>query len=258
MYRTAANRLLHHASLIKNNGGSHLRRLPVLGTVITSSRFSTTADLQTSPNQTFHPSDSSTSSSTVGDDSRQGSKNTRAEYVEAQARVLQASLRHVIKFGWSEEVMIAGAKEVGVSPSIVGSFPRKEETLVEFFMDDSLQRLIHKIVSGEELQQLIPSQRISKLAHPMNGPTSFKQRAMLDDEIWHAAGDEASDIDWHVKRTFLGGIYSTTEIYMLIDRSPKFCDTWLFLDDRATYLAEAVGAGMGSSLQGFAGKVFQR
>ncbi|KAK8660039.1 hypothetical protein V6N13_050975 [Hibiscus sabdariffa] len=155
MYPTAANRLLHHASLIKNSGGSHLRRLPILGIVITSSRFSTTADLQTSPNQTFHPSDSSTSSSsssTAEDDSRHGSKNSRAEYEEEQARVLQTSLRHIIKFGWSEKAMIAGAKEVGVSPSIVGSFPRKEAALVEFFMDDCLQRLIHRIDSGKELQ----------------------------------------------------------------------------------------------------------
>jgi ubiquinone biosynthesis protein COQ9 len=43
---------------------------------------------------------------------------------------------------------------------------------------------------------------------------------MLVDEIWHAVGDEGSDIDWYVKRTVLGGIYSTTEIYMLTDSSP--------------------------------------
>lgn len=43
---------------------------------------------------------------------------------------------------------------------------------------------------------------------------------MLVDEIWHAAGDNAFDIDWYVKRTVLGGIYSTTEIYMLTDNSP--------------------------------------
>ena len=35
---------------------------------------------------------------------------------------------------------------------------------------------------------------------------------MLVDEIWHVVSDEASDIDWHVKRTVLEGIYSTTEI----------------------------------------------
>ena len=57
-------------------------------------------------------------------------------------------------------------------------------------------------------------------AQPVNVPTSFKQRAVLVDEIWHAAGDNASDIDWYAKRTVLGGIYSTTEIYMLTDTSP--------------------------------------
>lgn len=65
-------------------------------------------------------------------------------------------------------------------------------------------------------------------AQPLNVPTSFKQRAMLIDEIWHAAGDESSDIDWYVKRTVLGGIYSTTEVYMLTDSSPGMI--WWLLD----------------------------
>ncbi|KAH1056966.1 hypothetical protein J1N35_035031 [Gossypium stocksii] len=299
MYRTVVNRIL----LTKNTGGGRrcLLRFPHLRTAVTSSRFSTTTEPQTFPNRPLNPADSSTSSSltsfqtssAAGDIPRQERKNPQAEYQGEQARFLQASLRHVLRLGWSEEAMIAGAKEVGISPSIVGSFPRKEAALVEFFMDDCLQRLIDRIDSGEELQDLIPSQRIYKLvrfrlemqapyvskwpqalsiqAHPLNVSTSFKQRAMLVDEIWHAAGDEASDLDWYVKRTVLGGIYSTTEIYMLTDSSPEFRDTWLFLDNRvkdafdlkktiqeAKYLAEAVGAGMGSSLQGFVGKVIQR
>lgn len=57
-------------------------------------------------------------------------------------------------------------------------------------------------------------------AQPANLATSFKQRAMLVDEIWHAAGGDTSDIDWYVNRTILGGIYSATEIYMLTDSSP--------------------------------------
>lgn len=57
-------------------------------------------------------------------------------------------------------------------------------------------------------------------AQPANLATSFKQRATLVDEIWHAAGGDTSNIDWYVKRTILGGIYSTTEIYMLSDDSP--------------------------------------
>lgn len=35
------------------------------------------------------------------------------------------------RVGWTDAAMIAGAREAGVSPSVVGSFPRKEAALVE-------------------------------------------------------------------------------------------------------------------------------
>ncbi|KAK9274723.1 hypothetical protein L1049_021974 [Liquidambar formosana] len=313
MYRTAARRLLHCPSR-GNNSRLRFYHLPA---IINSSRFSTSANSHSSSNQTPNQpphippetpcyanstsssSSSSSSTSTAEEAHRHESRSSgggaarqaKVEYEDEQARLLQASLRHVIRLGWTEAAMIAGAREVGLSPSIIGSFPRKEAALVEFFMDECLQRLIDKIDSEEELKNLIPSEHISKLvrirlemqapyiskwpqalsiqAQPLNVSTSFKQRAMLIDEIWHAVGDEASDIDWYVKRTILGGIYSTTEVYMLTDSSPEFRDTWAFLNDRvkdafdlkkavqeAKYFAEAVGAGMGNSLQGFMKKVF--
>ncbi|KAL6010587.1 hypothetical protein ACLOJK_001021 [Asimina triloba] len=194
-----------------------------------------------------------------------------------------------VKLGWSEAALISGARDVGLSPSIVSSFTRKEAA--PHFMDECLQRLINRIDAGEGLKSLILSERLAKLirirlemqepylskwpqalsiqAQPPNIATSFKRRAMLVDEIWHAVGDEGSDINWYVKRTILGGIYSTSEVYMLGDHSPEFRDTWSFLDHRikdafglqktvqeAVYLAEAVGAGMGNSLQVFMRKVF--
>jgi len=36
-----------------------------------------------------------------------------------------------IKLGWTEAALIAGARDVGLSPSIVGSLSRKEAALVE-------------------------------------------------------------------------------------------------------------------------------
>lgn len=36
-----------------------------------------------------------------------------------------------VRLGWTEAAMIAGARAVGVSPSVIGSFPRKEAALVE-------------------------------------------------------------------------------------------------------------------------------
>ncbi|XP_066347379.1 uncharacterized protein [Miscanthus floridulus] len=218
-----------------------------------------------------------------------------AGYEEQQEKVLRASLLHVPRMGWSESAMVAGARDVGVSPAIVGAFPRKEAALVEFFMDDCLQQLMDRIDAGEgeQLKNLILSERLSKLvrmrlemqapyiskwpqalsiqSQPANVSTSLKQRAVLVDEIWHAAGDSGSDIDWYVKRTVLGGIYSTSEVYILTDNSPEFRDTWTFVNRRikdaldlqktfqeAAYLAEAVGAGMGGTVQGVLNRVFQK
>lgn len=286
--------------LIRPSFGNTTRRR-LLPTTI-SSRFST--DPPTQPNNsTFQQPKTSaeetlasaaTSTQTAEEahrrydkqSAREGERRRGVEYEEEQSHVLRAALRHVVRLGWSEDALIAGAKEAGVSPAIIGSFPRKEATLVEFFMDDCLQRLIDIIDGSEDLRNRMHSERISKLvrirlemqapyiskwpqalsiqAQPMNVPTSFKQRAMLVDEIWHASGDLASDVDWYLKRTALGGIYSATEIYMLTDNSPDFRDTWVFLDNRikdvfdlgktvqeAKYMAEAVGQGIGSSLQGF-------
>ncbi|XP_050215454.1 uncharacterized protein LOC126666661 [Mercurialis annua] len=314
MYRTAVRRLLSGVTSAKSSE-AHLRSYNYQTIFKSNKRFCTSVNPQSISNQnpnylnqnlsanvdsTLNQSDSTTSSSLTTEEAlpqhhdyrhRRENRRPRVDYQDEQVRVLQASLRPVLRFGWTEEAMIAGAREAGVSPAIVGSFPRKEAALVEFFMDECLQLLMDRIDSGEGLQNLVPSERISKLvrirlemqapyiskwpqalsiqAHPSNLPTSFKQRAVLLDEIWHAAGDEGSDIDWYAKRTVLGGIYSTTEVYMLTDSSPDFRDTWAFLDNRvkdafdlkktvqeAKYLAEAVGAGMGNSLLGFVKKVF--
>lgn len=213
-------------------------------------------------------------------------------YEPEQARVLRAALPHVPRLGWSESAIVSGAKDVGVSPSILGSFSGREAALVEFFMDDCLRKLTDRIDSGEELNSLILSDRLIKLlrirlemqapyiskwpealsiqAQPMNLPTSLRQRAALVDEIWHAAGVQGADIDWYVKRTVLGGIYSTSEIYMSTDYSPEFRYTWSFVERRvrdafdlqktaqeAAYVADAVGESIGNSMRGFVNRLFQ-
>ncbi|CAH8381355.1 unnamed protein product [Eruca vesicaria subsp. sativa] len=294
MYRTAAKRLLGTGLTT-----TRLLRLPKPRPTLIIPYSSHTSESPIS-NQSLNPNQSnptaasppSTAREEEGHRRDESMRKPRAEFQEEQARVLAASLRHVARLGWTEEAMIAGSRDVGVSPSIVGSFSRKEAALVEYFMDECLQLLIDRVDSGLDLQNLIPSERVSKLvrirlemqipymskwpqalsiqAHPVNVPTSFKQRAMLVDEIWHSVGDGASDLDWYVKRTVLGGVYSTTEIYMLTDDSPEYRDTWAFLDDRvkdafdmkksiqeAKYFAQDIGAGVGKSFQGLMNGVMQ-
>nr|XP_024366742.1 ubiquinone biosynthesis protein COQ9-A, mitochondrial-like isoform X2 [Physcomitrium patens] len=206
------------------------------------------------------------------------------EAVDEKSQVLRAAMSHVSRLGWTESALVQGAKDAGLSPAIVGSFPRKDAALVEFFMDECNRHLEDEVEAREkELSSMLLAERIAQLvrlrlqmqipflskwpqalsiqAHPMNAATALKQRAVLMDDIWHAVGDRSTDMDWYTKRALLGGVYAATELYMLTDYSPGHRDSWAFLERRikdaidcrktaqeASQLAQAVGMGLSNSL----------
>ena len=63
----------------------------------------------------------------------------------------------------------------------------------------------------------------------------------LVDDIWFISGDRSTDLNFYSKRSLLLGVYASTELFMLTDKSKNFIETWKFLDRR---IEEAVGAGM--------------
>lgn len=212
------------------------------------------------------------------------------EIVDERTLVLHAAMAHVRRLGWMEAALVAGARDVGLSPSIVGSFQRKDAALVEFFMDDCNHKLQEQLEGKEkELSNMLLADRIASIvrmrlemnvpvitkwasalsiqANPLNAATALKQRAQLVDDIWHAAGDRSSDMDWYTKRALLGAVYMTAELYMLTDFTPGYRDTWTFLEGRikdavnarktgqeAVHLAQAVSQGLSNSLASFFNK----
>ena len=50
--------------------------------------------------------------------------------------------------------------------------------------------------------------------------------------MWYAAGDTSTDFNFYTKRATLAGVYSSTLLYWLNDRSPGGEATWGFLDRR--------------------------
>ncbi len=50
--------------------------------------------------------------------------------------------------------------------------------------------------------------------------------------MWYAAGDTSTDFNFYTKRATLAGVYSSTLLYWLNDRSPGSEATWGFLDRR--------------------------
>jgi ubiquinone biosynthesis protein COQ9 len=73
---------------------------------------------------------------------------------------------------------------------------------------------------------------LALLALPFNGPLAFRMLYRTTDAIWHAAGDKSTDFNFYSKRAILGGVFSSTVLYWLNDRSEGDQATWDFLARR--------------------------
>jgi ubiquinone biosynthesis protein COQ9 len=69
-------------------------------------------------------------------------------------------------------------------------------------------------------------------ALPQHAPRALKQVYRTADAIWYAAGDTATDFNFYTKRLLLAGVYSTTLLRWLDDKSEGFSATAAFLDRR--------------------------
>lgn len=70
------------------------------------------------------------------------------------------------------------------------------------------------------------------LALPFNAPLGLKLLYRTVDAMWYAAGDVSTDFNFYTKRATLAGVYSSTLLYWLNDRSAGSEATWGFLDRR--------------------------
>ena len=73
---------------------------------------------------------------------------------------------------------------------------------------------------------------LALLALPLNAPLALKLLYRTVDAMWYAAGDTSADFNFYTKRATLAGVYSSTLLYWLNDRSPGDEATWGFLDRR--------------------------
>ena len=73
---------------------------------------------------------------------------------------------------------------------------------------------------------------LSLLSLPSNAGLALKLLYRTVDALWYAAGDTSADFNFYTKRAILAGVYSSTLLYWLNDRSPGHEATWGFLDRR--------------------------
>jgi len=73
---------------------------------------------------------------------------------------------------------------------------------------------------------------LAVLSLPFNAGLALKLLYKTVDAMWYAAGDTSTDFNFYTKRATLAGVYSSTLLYWLNDRSPGAEATWSFLDRR--------------------------
>jgi ubiquinone biosynthesis protein COQ9 len=73
---------------------------------------------------------------------------------------------------------------------------------------------------------------LSLEALPRHAPAALAALYRTVDAIWYAAGDTATDWNFYSKRLLLAGVYSSTLLIWLDDRSEGLAATWAFLDRR--------------------------
>ena len=169
-------------------------------------------------------------------------------------RLLDATLPHVPFDGWTGTALMAGAREIGLSPAEVANvFPGGPIEMIEFMSTEADQRMLEAL-EREDPAALKVRERValgvrrrlelyaadreavrralSVLALPQNGPLALRLLYRTVDAIWYAAGDTATDFNFYTKRALLAGVYGATVLAWLDDRSPGLEETWRFLDRR--------------------------
>jgi len=166
--------------------------------------------------------------------------------------IVDASLAHIPFDGWTMAALNRGATDIGLPASDAArAFPAGAIDAIEHHSRLADRRMLDALTDLDtlpirvriatavrtRLEQNAPHREAVRractmLALPTNAPMAARCLYRTVDAIWRAAGDTATDWNFYSKRALLAGVYSTTLIYWLDDRSEDLQETWAFLDRR--------------------------
>ncbi len=173
--------------------------------------------------------------------------------------VIDAMLPHIPFDGWTERSVARALVALGEPPEDAPlMFPGGPGEMIEAFSALADQRMAEAAERAGFATYRLPARvraiiairleqnrghreairrAIAWLALPRNARRGLRITAATVDAIWHAAGDRSADFSWYTKRAILAGVYTSTILYWLRDRSEEDADTLAFLSRRL----EAVG-----------------
>ena len=172
---------------------------------------------------------------------------------ETADRLLDAIVTHVPFDGWSDAALRAGLADTGLGAAdLAAAFPRGAVDAAILYHrrgDAALQgrlaqadmgalRIRDRVARAVRTRIEIAADRevvrrgVALFALPHLAPEGARLTWSTADTIWTALGDPSDDLNWYTKRVILSGVYSSTVLFWLGDKSPGDEATWAFLDRR--------------------------
>ena len=196
-----------------------------------------------------------------------------AKLARQRASLLDAALRHVPFDGWTWTAIDAGARDLKLaSGEAQRLFPGGPQELIRAFsaeadrtmletlegFDLAAMKVREKVAAGVRARlEAVAAHReavrsgLSFFALPLNAAAGLTCLYRTVDAIWYAAGDKATDYNFYTKRALLAGVYSSTLLFWLNDKSEDSSATWAFLDRRigeVLQVAGRLGKGVGAAM----------
>lgn len=147
--------------------------------------------------------------------------NTEADRQMAEAVEAAIAEAAVATFPSADAV---AAEAIGMAPAGARSIGLKIRERVTLAVRT---RLLQHAAQREALRAMA-----SFLAMPAHVGLASRCLWRTVDAMWRAVGDSSTDYNYYTKRALLAGVYGSTVLVWLDDRSEGFADTFAFLDRR--------------------------
>jgi ubiquinone biosynthesis protein COQ9 len=108
----------------------------------------------------------------------------------------------------------------------------EKEGVADLKIRDRIKRAVRIRLERHAGEREAVRRALALLSLPFNAGLGLKLLYKTVDAMWYAAGDTSTDFNFYTKRATLAGVYSSTLLYWLNDRSPGSEATWSFLDRR--------------------------
>jgi ubiquinone biosynthesis protein COQ9 len=180
---------------------------------------------------------------------------TEASHLQTERRaILDAILPHVPFDGWSQKALRGAAADAGLDAAMAKlAFPGGIAEIIAHWSEeaDAAMAAAYENENGDEMRfreritwlvrarigavakhREAVRRALTYLAQPQHSGAGLRLLYWTVDEMWCAAGDQATDFNFYTKRLTLAGVYSSTLLYWLDDASDDSEATWKFLDRR--------------------------